>query len=88
MLTCLYGFWGANWKDLLSFIELFKSDDAAGHPALVVMDLLAGKIEDNNKLHAQQLETWFRDYATWRENPSIFKDVVVSWLGFSTSNFP
>ena len=59
-------------------MELFRDDSkgATGHPAQMVVDLLAGRVDDTNNLHASQLQTWYRDYAAIRGATAFYKDNV------------
>lgn len=62
----------------MSYVENFRDDSkgASGHPAQMVVDLLAGRVDDTNKLHANQLQTWYKDYATMRSGAALYKDNV------------
>ena len=67
-------------KDLLKYVESFKTDPEnpmdKNHPAHLVMDVLSGKVADTNTLHAKQLEQWYKDYATMRRAPHLFRSNV------------
>jgi len=55
------------------------------HPAALVTEVFASESDEHNKLHCQQLEAWYQDYATKiRKMPYLFKTPtsVVSKLEF------
>ena len=66
-------------QELMHYVATFKDEsatEASSHPAHMVMDQLAGPCEENNRLHAAQLEQWYMDYSTMQGMPHLFKKEV------------
>ena len=54
----------------------FRGENAipGSHPAALVAELFASSNDEHNKLHSQQLEAWYSEYATAvRKAPYLFK---------------
>jgi hypothetical protein len=68
-----------SFQDLLTFIDMYKDEkcNPHAHPAHLILDLLGTKHHDSNRLHAGQLESWYREYTNMRNNPALFKESVV-----------
>lgn len=57
-------------------MEVFKEDMTSNvHPAQLAVEALASQVPENNLLHCQQLENWYKDYAALR-GPHLFKPTV------------
>ena len=58
---------------------LFKDEssvDPKAHPAQMVLDHLCGPCPEANALHAKQMAQWFKDYASRRGQPHLYKESV------------
>lgn len=69
-------FIATRFQELLTFGFRFRdeaSTDPRAHPAHLVLDMLAGPGAENNKLHGQQLDHWFSDYAKLRGQPQVYR---------------
>ncbi|CAL1150712.1 unnamed protein product [Cladocopium goreaui] len=62
--------------DLLEYVASFRGEHVfpGHHPAALVTEVFASESDEHNKLHCQQLEAWYQDYATKiRKMPYLFK---------------
>lgn len=79
-------------QDLLEYVASFRGDHVCvgHHPAALVTEVFACESDGHNRLHSQQLEAWYHDYATnIRKMPYLFKPPasVVSNLVFGNKTF-
>ena len=80
-------------KEMLNYVQSFRDQkDCKGHPAQLVVDILASTDAGVSERHSQLLENWYAEYAKSRGMQYLYKNssvesclMINGWFFFPTS---